>query len=282
MLEFTKPEVCENIENIEVECENIKMENSGLTTAPTVDLELNGTSLFSPERGNLTQIRGSACHHKVAAEIHCAMGSLVRAKNYPCVPALISLERDQYLLGIYNEFGSGKVAADLYRDLAVFRFRQGVSQAPYMSFWAVFKNSVDITGEQFEGALWSELSALSSVESPDVPWDSNFSSNPESPKFCLSLAGQAMFVVGMHPRSPRKARQFPWPALVFNLYEQFNQLIREDRFAATVKMNRARELKYQGSVNPMVEKYGENWEAIQFSGKENPPHWKCPFHRKTK
>ena len=42
--------------------------------------------------------------------------------------------------------------------------------------------------------------------------------------------------------------------------------------------NRKRDLAFQGSVNPMVEKYAEKWESVQFSGKNNPPEWKCPFH----
>ena len=49
-----------------------------------------------------------------------------------------------------------------------------------------------------------------------------------------------------------------------------------------VKTIRKRELEFQGSVNPMVEKHSETWEAIQFSGNNNSDNWKCPFQHGLK
>lgn len=86
-------------------------------------------------------------------------------------------------------------------------------------------------------------------------------------------------MVGLHPKSSRKARRFTIPALIFNLYDQFEQLDEETEFYPMVKTNRKRDIAFQGSVNPMVERYAEEWESIQFSGKDNPPEWKCPFKR---
>jgi len=41
---------------------------------------------------------------------------------------------------------------------------------------------------------------------------------------------------------------------------------------------RRRDLQFQGSINPMVLAHGDVWESIQYSGRESPDSWKCPFH----
>ena len=208
-----------------------------------------------------------------------AIEKLITAPNYPCGPAVASLQKDQYMIGVYKGFGLGQQTSSLYKDLLYFSQCQKSSCAPYMSFWAVFDESV--SGEsEFEDSLWKELSFLSSNEHSFVPWDPNFSSDPNDKNFCFSLGGDAFFVVGVHPQSSRLARQFPWPAIVFNLYVQFEELNRKGIYENIVKQNRNREMKFQGSLNPMVELHGDHWEAIQFSGQSNPPTWKCPFHRK--
>lgn len=204
---------------------------------------------------------------------------LVSSPNYPCVPAILSLKEKQYMIGIYSDLGSGHHAHQLYKDLIRFKELQQDSKAPYLSFWAIFTDSNYRDENLFETDLWKELSALSSCEDESVPWDENFSSNPADPNFSISLGGDAYFVVGLHASSSRLARQFKWPALVFNLHEQFEELFRQGRYESTVKANRSREMKFQGELNPMVERHGDKWESIQFSGKNNPDSWKCPFQR---
>jgi hypothetical protein len=50
-------------------------------------------------------------------------------------------------------------------------------------------------------------------------------------------------------------------------------------YESMVATNRLRDLKYQGSNNPMVLQYNEVWEAIQFSGNVNDDSWECPFKK---
>jgi FPC/CPF motif-containing protein YcgG len=208
-----------------------------------------------------------------------AIEKLITSPNYPCGPAVASLQKDQYMIGVYKGFGLDQQTSSLYKDLLYFSQCQKISQAPFMSFWAVFDQSVCEESE-FEDLLWKELSFLSSEEESSVPWDPKFSSDPNDKNFCLSLGGDAFFVVGLHPESSRLARKFPWPALVFNLYEQFEELSRKGIYENIVKQNRNKEMKFQGSLNPMVELHGDQWEAIQFSGQNNPATWKCPFSRR--
>ncbi len=132
---------------------------------------------------------------------------------------------------------------------------------------------------EFERRLWAELSSVVATQKDHSPWDPSFSSDPNDKKFCFSFAGSAFFVVGLHPLSSRKARQFPYPTLVFNLYDQFKALMMEGNYERMTNVNRKRELQYQGGLNPMVVTYGNEWESIQFSGANNPPHWKCPYKR---
>ena len=61
-------------------------------------------------------------------------------------------------------------------------------------------------------------------------------------------------------------------------FSQFEVFEEEGTYAAMVKIIRQNDLKFQGSINPMVLAHGDAWESIQYSGRENPESWKCPFH----
>lgn len=63
---------------------------------------------------------------------------------------------------------------------------------------------------------------LSSLDK--VSWDHQVESNPAHKEFSFSLLGKSFYIVGMHPKSSRLARQIPYPALVFNLHWQFEKL----------------------------------------------------------
>lgn len=214
------------------------------------------------------------------------MRSLVSQKNYPCIAALQSYHRGEYQVGLYKDFGSGKSRAELAKDLRHFIKEQARTGSTYLSFWAVFQDGpgdaqAGHAEENFEKNLWQELSWLSTLDSPEAGWDPAFSSDPESESFCFSFEGKAIFVVGLHPESSRVSRRFPSPTLIFNVYDQFRKLNEEGLYQPMVQQNRKRDLLFQGSVNPMAEKHGDNWEAIQFSGKNNGSEWKCPFHKKV-
>jgi FPC/CPF motif-containing protein YcgG len=204
--------------------------------------------------------------------------SLILQKNYPCVAAIQSVVRNDYVIGTYGEFGSGNYWHQLRSDLLHFLALQRSSQSRYLSFWAVFTahNQSHDNESDFEDKLWRELSLLSSEEERAADWGKS-SSDPNDPSFCLSLQGERLFVVGLHPESSRVARRFPRPAMVFNAFSQFETFEKEGTYAGLVKIIRQNELKFQGSINPMVLAHGDLWESIQFSGRDNPETWKCPF-----
>ncbi len=235
--------------------------------------------LFQPTEQGLCPVveKTPACLRPLADKVQTAIQDMISQKDYPCMPALQSFHQNEYLVGLYRGFETGTDSESLVRDLLYFRQKQKSSASLYMSFWAVFPMQSIRDENEFEGHLWKQLSYLSTIGNANSNWDPQFSSDPEDPRFCFSLNGEALFVVGVSPVASRKARRFPYPSLIFNYYDQFTALSELGKYDNIVRLNRQRELRFSGSLNPMVEKYGDHREAIQFSGRENPSDWKCPF-----
>ncbi len=214
-----------------------------------------------------------------AKNILSKISDLLSQKNYPCVAALKSFHGKDFEIGTYKNFGSAESSLQLATDLMKYADQYAKNKSPFFTFWAVFPDALKLSDEEFEEKLWHELSGLASQSEFSQTWDPHFSSNPEDKNFCFSLGGQAFFVVGLHSQSNRFSRRFQYPTLVFNLYEQFRQLEKSQQFDSMVVQNRKRDQKFQGFANPMVTRNGNDWEAIQFSGRQNNSEWKCPFAR---
>jgi FPC/CPF motif-containing protein YcgG len=115
----------------------------------------------------------------------------------------------------------------------------------------------------------------------DTEWDSNVSKNPNDPDFSFSLKGKAFYVIGMHPKSSRMARQAPYCTVVFNLHGQFERLRLMGRYQTVKNKIRERDKKLQGSINPVLRDYGTDTETKQYSGRHVGDEWKCPFRPKN-
>lgn len=241
-----------------------------------MELDLKPTShLFRPLKGHLVPFMGPELDGP-AKGIALEIKERLSQKNYPCVAALRSYHKDDYQVGLYGKFGTGAYWQDMRKDLLFFLQEQKKTSSIYLSFWAVFEPE-EMTEQEFEEALWRELSFLTSQEEREADWPKNSVQDPFDPGFRFALGGSEFFVVGLHSRSSRKARCFSRPALVFNVFDQFSQLMKLGQYEKMVNLNRERDRLFQGTVNPMVEKHGESWESIQFSGRSNPGTWKCPF-----
>lgn len=208
--------------------------------------------------------------------------NLVNSENYPCIAAIKTLATQQYQVGVFGALGAGSDSLRLAQELIQFRDEQKASGSLELSYFALFPDLVDMSEEDFEERLWQELSFLADVPTPHPNWDPAFSSDPQDKNFCFSLDGSAFFVVGMHFNSSRLSRTIRIPTLVFNLYEQFRELDRRGRYQPMIQANRKRDMVFQGSVNPMSEKYNDTWESIQFSGRNNTADWVCPFSKGAK
>ena len=149
--------------------------------------------------------------------------------------------------------------------------------ALFLSFVALFPDTPKLGEADFEAALWQRLQALHALDARDFAWDPSVSSDPASPRFSMSLGGRAFYVVGLHPGASRRARRFPFSALVFNLHSQFEALREDGRYDKLRAAITERDIAYSGSRNPMLKVHGEASEARQYSGRAVGAQWRCPF-----
>ena len=130
----------------------------------------------------------------------------------------------------------------------------------------------------FEHHLWQRVQRFSDEDaSRGERRDPRVSEDPDNPHFSLSFGGEAFFVVGLHPAASRLSRRFERPALVFNLHDQFERLRADgqyDRLRSTII---GRDEALNGSINPMLARFGEISEARQYSGRLVDDAWRCPF-----
>ena len=134
-----------------------------------------------------------------------------------------SFHRKDYHLKTYDDFGEYYPRPQLEGDLL-----QHLGEN--LTFWAVFKDVEALSEDEFELKMQKELSSLSLLQTQG--------SNDD---FCFSFGEKSFFVMGLHPKSSRPSRRFPWPALVFNSFEPAQSR----------------------RINPMVLLYSERWQSIQ-------------------
>ena len=210
-----------------------------------------------------------------------ALRDFVLDDGFPCLGARAAFHRGTYRFGAYERLDDPDVTRGLMRDVYAFATERGSIAPNFTTFAAVFRTPIPHDEDDFERALWSQLQRLHEMDRALHPWDASVSDNPADPHFSFSLAGNAFFVLGMHPKATRDARRFAWPMLVFNAHEQFEDLRREGTFDGLQHRIRERDVKLQGSINANLSDYGRASEARQYSGRAVEDGWECPFHQPT-
>lgn len=206
--------------------------------------------------------------------------AFVKRPDFPCVGAKSALARQQMHIIIARDITSGWDDLRIYPPLCKLAEDYKRSPALFQTIVAIFEEPGHLDEEGFEEALWARVQSLSDKDE----WlgqkpDPRVSSDPESPHFSLSFAGEAFFVVGLHPKASRPARRFERPCLVFNLHDQFEQLRTEGRYETLRQSILQRDVDLAGSINPMIERHGAGSEARQYSGRVVDEAWLCPFRR---
>ena len=213
---------------------------------------------------------------KKSARIRRDFEKFILNEDHPCIMAKTVFSMDQVELNTYQDFGSLATARKLIKDLQEYIASYDFESNDFKTFLAVFPDSPKYSEIGFEKVLWKQLENLHKVD--NVDWDPEVSSDPDSEHFSFSIGGKAFYIVGMHAGASRKARQSPHTALAFNLHWQFEKL-REMRSYETVRDRiRDRDIELQGSINPVLQDFGANSEARQYSGRNVGKEWKCPFH----
>ena len=207
-----------------------------------------------------------------------AFRSFVREPAFPCVGAKSALSRDQFTIIVARDVTSGWDDLRIYPALLAFVSRYKRAPRLFCSLAVLFERPGELSEAEFERALWARVQSLSDKDAwLGLPYDERVRACPSDPHFSLSFGGEAFFVVGLHPNASRKARRFDRPALVFNLHDQFETLRANGRYESLRGSIGERDIRFSGSVNPMLSTHGEASEARQYSGRAVDEKWVCPF-----
>lgn len=229
----------------------------------------------------LASVSDASTHpSKLAVHIHSQFRSMILSPAFPCPGAKTAFSQGTYRYGVFGKMGTEETALDLGESLRNFLRERTTMNSNFTTFVASFKEPTIVTHEDFAHNLWAMLQQLHEVDLSQ--WNSTVSSDPESSDFAFSFAGTPIFIIGLHSGSPRFARRFAWPTMVFNVHEQFHKLRTDgifEKFRDTVRKN---DTELQGCKNPVAMDFGNTSEAIQYTGEIQNKQWKCPFKHKDK
>lgn len=193
--------------------------------------------------------------------------------SFPCVGAKSALNRGRMEFTVLQQLGTAESAQQLLSSLTRFSREHARVCVDPVSMVALFKD--DVGGEdEFHDILWKQLQALHDLDAKSNPWADGVSADPAANDFSFSVASRAFFVVGLHPNASRMARRAPRPALVFNFHEQFIAMKATGHYDKLQSAIRKRDLALQGHINPVLARFGESSEALQYSGRATGG---CPF-----
>ena len=200
-------------------------------------------------------------------------------QNHPCIMAITVFDMDNYHLRVYDDMLSEKNTMRILADIEDYLEHYDFESNKFESLIITFTENNFRNEMEYENALWNFLQRLH--ETDDAAWDPSVSTDPDDPNFSLSLKGKAFYVIGMHPKSSRLARQAPYCTVVFNLHLQFEKLRAMGTYQSIKKRIRIRDEALQGSINPILSDFGDASETKQYSGRRVENNWKCPFHHKN-
>jgi hypothetical protein len=198
--------------------------------------------------------------------------------SFPCVGAKSALAKGTLEILIARDLRSNwddrKIYDGLERIIEAYRSDRGL----FRSFAVIFEGPLGLDETSFERYLWARAESLTNKDTwLGASRDPSVSDDPDDPHFSLSFAGEAFFIVGLHPTASRPARRFRRPVMVFNLHDQFEQLREQGRYEKMRETIIKRDIELAGSANPMLARHGTASEARQYSGREVGPDWTCPF-----
>ena len=198
-------------------------------------------------------------------------------KEFPCVAARAALSRDHIRVFVADHMACPKddrsIIDFMYSFVDEFRNSSGL----FHSAVVIFKGP-DIFDEQmFDQLLWQRLQSFANIDAQQYNYDKRVSSDPNSKDFSFSIKEEAFYIIGLHPASNREARRFKYPAMVFNPHQQFVDLRSTNRYDKMKKIVRQRDINYSGSVNPMLQDFGQSSEVFQYSGRKYDKSWQCPL-----
>jgi len=215
-----------------------------------------------------------------ASQINEEYYRFLRSRSFPCIGAKAAVSRGQVECFVAFDMASPeedeKILSFIYQFVESYRS----SNESFHSAAVIFSNPQILSELQFEDMFWLRLNSLALLDRRKYTHDIRVDPDPTSNGYSFSLKEEAFFIIGLHPSSPRMARRFTYPSIVFNPHEEFERLKRRGRYEYMKKVVRRRDKMYSGSINPMLKDFGESPEVFQYSGKQYDSTWKCPLHHK--
>jgi FPC/CPF motif-containing protein YcgG len=204
--------------------------------------------------------------------------AFIENPEFPCVGAKSALARGTLKIVVARDIRSAWNDVQIHDELLRWVYRYRDDPSGLRSLAVVFGTLVDLSEDAFERCLWERLQSLADKDVwRGQRYDPAVSPNADDPHFSLSFGGEAFFAVGLHGNASRPARRFPYPAIVFNLHDQFERLRAEGRYERMRERIIERDVALAGSPNPMLARHGDASEAAQYSGREVAGDWTCPF-----
>jgi uncharacterized protein len=198
-------------------------------------------------------------------------------KGFPCVAAKAALARNHIKSMVVSHMACPAQDSEVLNFMYDFVDNYRASGNSYHSAAVIFKAPLQADEKVFDQLLWQRLKALASLDQSNYPHDHRVDADPSSPRYSFSLKKEAFFIVGLHPASERKSRRFKYPALIFNPHAEFEKLRRLNRYDKMKEVVRKRDVDYSGSVNPILDDFGNSSEVNQYSGMRHDSDWICPL-----
>jgi FPC/CPF motif-containing protein YcgG len=214
-------------------------------------------------------------------ELKATIGAMISQPEFPCVGAKSALAHDNLKTLAAHRLDSSWDDLMIHRELLAWAREYRENSDGFRSLAVIFEGPDNLSEAEFENQMWARIQSMADKDAwLGQSYDQRVSADPNDPHFSLSFGGEAFFVIGLHPNASRPARRFSYPALIFNLHDQFERLREDGRYEKMRDTILERDRKLAGDVNPMLAKHGEASEARQYSGRQVDEAWQCPFHDK--
>lgn len=201
----------------------------------------------------------------------------VLEKSFPCIMAKQVINKGFASIHDVDNFNAiTSILDQLYSFIDTYRSHPETLS----SFILVLHDRSYDDFDHFEKEFWKFLSLLNDRDAQRYPHDPRVGSHPDSNDFSFSIKSEAFFILALHPKSPRFARRFRRPAIVFNVHQQFEKLRSKGIFNKVRDHIRKRDLDLQGFANPMLKDFGERSEVFQYLGRTYETHEECPLKLK--
>lgn len=203
--------------------------------------------------------------------------SFLEAKDFPCIAAKAALSKQQVKCLVVGNMACPKDDEEILQFLYDFVDKYRNSEDFYHSAVVIFSGPTMYNEEMFDALFWQRLQAFQNLDAKKYGYDKRVDADPNSANFSFSIKEEAFYIIGLHPASSRQARQFKYPALVFNPHDQFEILKATSKYDNMKNAVRKRDVALSGSINPMLKDFGTASEVFQYSGKQYDESWQCPL-----